>query len=261
MAAPLPTLRGAELDAQLAEQRLAEADSADARLAAVLTLAAGEEELGQIHPDELFGPVRRRVEDEQGLGPSLRALPTARRLQIGAGVVLASGALMLLFAARPDLSVYPPLRFGLTLTVLAGVGFEALRFALHPLHEPALPAARLRFLLVFGLVALLAVQAAPTAHVAHHASLARPGQEAVLRAATCFGIGTAMALPLLWLFGLLDRGGLSGGVRALLAAVAAGFAANVLLQLHCPATAPAHLLFGHALVAFAVVLGALVLRR
>ena len=58
----------------------------------------------------------------------------------------------------------------------------------------------------------------------------------------CLLIGSAVAAGMYAVLRGLDRG---GSRRLLLMAACAGLAANLMLQLHCPKTAPLHLLLGH----------------
>jgi len=60
---------------------------------------------------------------------------------------------------------------------------------------------------------------------------------------------------------LLDRGAHAGLGRRLLAAAAAGLAADLALELHCPIDDPGHLLAGHAAVGVALAAACALLRR
>jgi hypothetical protein len=73
----------------------------------------------------------------------------------------------------------------------------------------------------------------------------------------CFALGVALAAPFVVLLSALDRRAALGVQQALLAGAIAGVASHALLHLHCPSDAVAHLLLGHAPIAFAAALGAL----
>ena len=114
---------------------------------------------------------------------------------------------------------------------------------------------------VLGLAPLLlaGLYLMPVAHTDPLASAQPQGAGAVLlRALPCLGVGMSIALIGSIALRAFDR----GGSRALvLLASAGGVAANLLLLLHCPLTAPAHLLLGHLGVLLLVVAGALLLAR
>jgi hypothetical protein len=98
----------------------------------------------------------------------------------------------------------------------------------------------------------------PPAHTVHPASLHAEGWPALLQRATpCLAIGLAIGALFYGVLALLDRG---GSYRAPAMAVASGLAANLALQLHCPVTAPLHMVVGHLGVALLLVAAALFLR-
>jgi hypothetical protein len=107
--------------------------------------------------------------------------------------------------------------------------------------------------LAFALPLILALR--PRAHVDHPASLAGVGDDFLHRAAACCLYGTLLAIPWLVLCWALDRSEHRSAPNALLAAGAAGVAANLALELHCPITARSHLALGHAGVGLGLVLG------
>jgi hypothetical protein len=110
-----------------------------------------------------------------------------------------------------------------------------------------------------ALLVLLAVYAMPAAHVAHPASMQARGWVALLhRAAPCLVIGVVLGAIVYAVLGLLDRGGTR---RALVTAAASGLAANLALHLHCPVTAPLHMVLGHLGVAVVLVGAASLLER
>ena len=81
-----------------------------------------------------------------------------------------------------------------------------------------------------------------------------PGVTFVQATVGCFVLGALVGGFVVVGLRLLDRGGHRSREAALFAATAGGLAANAALELHCPATAPAHLLLGHASVALVLVL-------
>jgi hypothetical protein len=193
---------------------------------------------------------------ERGPSAFLRSRSTPTRVA-GVGLSLLLLALLtLLFRARVDLAVYPLPRMLLLLSVMALWFLGSAWLALWPLAWPEPPAALRKTLIAFGPVVLLALYSLPVAHTDHPASLqAEGGTALLLRALPCLGIGLVLAAGVYFLLRAFDR----GGNRAnLLMASAGGISANLLLQLHCSVTAPAHMLLGHLGVAL-IVLGAVAL--
>lgn len=173
----------------------------------------------------------------------LRSRSTPLRvLLLGVGLLILA-LLTLLLRGRVDLAVYPLPRMLLLLTAMAVWFFGSTWLALWPLSRPALPAAVLKAFIAFGPLLLLGLYSLPAAHTDHPASLQAPGVAALLlRAVPCLVFGAAIAAGTYSLLRAFDRG---GSRASLLMASAGGLAANLLLQLHCPVTAPEHMLVGH----------------
>lgn len=191
----------------------------------------------------LYTVLQQEVGQERGARAWLRS----RSTPIRRAIACAGLALLALAAAlgwlRPDFGVYPLTRMALTLLVSVALIAGQLWLVLRPLQRPALPRWVSPALTLVALAGLLALYALPAAHLAHPASAQAPGLGALLtRALPCLGIGLALAGATYALLWALDRGGAG---RALLAAVCGGVSANLILQLHCPVTAPAHLVLGH----------------
>lgn len=192
----------------------------------------------------LFDGVARRIANERGLCAWLRSRSTPLRALLATGVI---GGLLLLVAMtwmRRDLAVYPPLRMILVLGSLGALLALVLTLLLRPIQRPALapwvrPAAVASS--VFG---LLGLQLLPEAHHAHGASIVYGESLAfqLLRASPCIVIGLTAGILVYAFLVALDRGGSDSGP---LPAVAAGIAANLVLQLLCPVTAPFHMVLGH----------------
>jgi len=231
---------------------------ADAELArgVVGVPAPAAEDLGP-----LLAAVERRIDQERGPVAWLRSRPTPLRHVLGALLPLAIVAWILIAKRRPDLAVYPAPRLLLTVLVYAGLLGAVVRSTLAPLQERAL-AARTRWLLVAAaLLVPFLVAALPQAHAAHAASLAGAGDDFARRALACFGFGEALALAVLVAWAALARDAHHGVKTAALAAVGAGLAGILALELHCPITHPLHLLVGHATVGLALALVYPLVRR
>ncbi|MEM1415822.1 MAG: hypothetical protein AAGH15_13020 [Myxococcota bacterium] len=217
-----------------------------------------EPELAQGQPDfsALFADLRAQVEEAEAR-PSfrLKTQPTSvRRLISGSvfvGLLLASVA----YLPREDLAAYP---LPLLLTYLGSLGtlFVLTLFAaLKPIHEPALSAAKVHGLtaLAFAATCVLAVLP-PFAHQGFEPVV----PDALFHAVPCMIFGFVVALPVYAIVRLVDRGNPLGRI---LAAAAAGLAANMILEVHCPIAGAAHRGLGHAAILGVLVLGVVIVER
>lgn len=256
------------LDAEMAAEGLREhletcpACTALARDGGALArlLADGDTEPPAAPPPELLAAVQQDLARERGPLARLRSLATPARVALalaGGLVILGVGVLKL----RPDLGVYPLLRFALELGALGVIGLGAGWLWLRPLHRPALPAWLAAALVLLALALPWALSALPAAHTAHPASLAGAGDDLVSRAVACFLHGSMLALPLALFLALLGRGTRRLVRYAVLPAAAGALAGLVSLNLHCPLTAPVHLLAGHAPIVLVLVLLAVAVVR
>jgi hypothetical protein len=215
--------------------------------------------LPQVDPpdlNELFAGLERQLARERGARAWLRSRSTGVRLALCAASLALLVAGVALAWARPDLAVYPVFRLGAGALVIVVILAVQLALALRPLSRPPLSAWVAPAAIAAALVALLALYGLPAAHLAHPASFQAPGWQALIaRALPCLAFGLVFALASYALLRLLDRGGTDPTRRALLAAAYGGLVANLLLMLHCPVTAPAHLMLGHLGVAVLLLLG------
>lgn len=136
----------------------------------------------------------------------------------------------------------------LSLTGFALLVVLAMYAVTRPVHLPALPRWKAWLLIAATLAAtvLAAFWPLPTAQGDPHA------EGVGVMAGVCMGVGLLLGVPVYALLRLVDRGNPLGN---LLAAAAAGVAANFVLKAHCPVPGTAHELFGHASVAVLFVLG------
>ena len=209
--------------------------------------------------EALFASLEQEVQRERGLPAFLRSRSTVVRNALLASVAGAVVLLAYLAFARPDLSAYPLGRMA-TVLAIAGLGaFASLRLALRPVYQAPAPSWLLPLIASLSLCGLAAVYMMPALPALDAAHVPEPGLDAALHlAAPCLGIGLLITLGLVGLWWLLDRG---GARRGLAAAAAAGLTANLALQLHCPITAPGHLLLGHLGVALVILGVALAARK
>jgi hypothetical protein len=195
----------------------------------------------------LFAAVEAAVQEERGLAAWLRNLPTMVRIFVGFDVAIALVTMMTLARPRWAYGPVPMERVTFAVSVLALLYVFVLRQALRPLQAP--PANRRLVTAVFaaGLAVPLLFALFPPAG---------PGDSALAAmrtAVSCFWFGAAPGALLVVALRLLDRGAHAVGDVALLAAVGGGLVGNAALELHCPSTAPLHLVLGHATVGVALV--------
>jgi hypothetical protein len=210
--------------------------------------------------DALFDRLRDQMADERGLRAFLRTRSTPTRISIAAGTIFALALLVRFAFLRPDIAVFPPMRMLVVLVSIAALIALSLGVSLRPMQRPALPSWAAPGLALGSMLTLLGLHSLPAAHHSHPASLvyaAGVGGQ-LLRATPCMMIGLWVGVPIYALLAALDRG---GGGRDLVHAVTAGLAANLLLQLCCPVTAPVHMLIGHLGVALLLLAGCGVLWR
>jgi hypothetical protein len=192
----------------------------------------------------LFERVSGEVRRERGARAWLRSRPTGVRLALALGAVLVVGAVFTVIGR--DHAPFGPI------ALLALIATLTVVVALRPIHRPALP--RWVEISTLGLAT-----GAPLAL----AGIAVFGDPTPVEGDLwyCFGLGVAIALPIVACVALLDRG--SRAWSTVLAAAAAGLAANIALDAHCRSTEPVHLVLGHALVVilYVAVAGALVAIR
>ncbi len=175
-----------------------------------------------------------------------RSLSTRWRRGIAVAIALAPVAFNVVFKARADWDVYPAVRLHGIAAVYAVVVAVAVWLASWPVHRR--PPRHRWVAVAFALLVPVLVAATAPAHQDHPASLAGSGTDFWPAALGCFLYGTVLALPVMAMWGWLDRWqGRDPGV-ALLVGGLGGAVAAFLLHVHCPVTDGAHILFGHALV-------------
>lgn len=192
---------------------------------------------------------------EQGPWARLHALPSRLRLALG-GAALALPVLIGVAMHRHNLAAYPPARLMLELGALAALSLASCWVWLRPLHKRQPGHGLLVALLGLGLALPWVLSALPAAVP----TLASSAGTALGRAARCFVFGSLTATPALVLLAGLGRRTTGWPGFAVLPAAAAALAGLLGLALHCPDASPAHLLAGHAPIAFALPLVLLLLR-
>jgi hypothetical protein len=206
---------------------------------------------------DLFAAVRAKVDDERGASAWLRSLATRKRVLGAAAWVALLVTIIGVTLPRGRFAPWPMSRVVLVVSVLAALLALTLRFGLRPLQAAPPPVGLSVACFAAGLLApfLFALGPFPTRFEGI------PGVSFAEATSGCFVLGGVTGALVVLALRALDRGGHRSREPALFAAAAGGLAANAALELHCPATAPAHLLLGHATVALTLVLAYGVLWR
>ena len=201
------------------------------------------------------------VAADTGLRATLRRAPTSVQVMWAVVLLLTAVGGVALQGIRPDIGSYPALRMGGVLVVLVASTAAALAVTLRPLHRPPLQPLAITGAAVaaLGMPILLAV--VPEAVTGHMASMSKGAFWST--AAGCFLMGTGAGVLLFVLLRAMDRRSRTPAALIVLSAALIGLAGNVALQLHCPLTAPMHLLAGHASVGvvWAAIAGVAVIAR
>lgn len=208
----------------------------DGRLARGLSSSEGTP-YDQAAFEALAGDIAR---DERWPG-RLMSLPSGTRWLLTAAA-LALPVLVALLRPRGNLDSYPPLRLAGELGALALLATAACAIWLRPIQRPRPPTGALLLTLGLGLALPWFLAWLPPA---------LDGGEA-RQALACLGLGTAFAVPVLLVTCLLGRHPGHASRLVLFPAVAAALAALAGLEIHCPSSARAHLLGGHAPIALLV---------
>lgn len=191
------------------------------------------------------------AEDSRPLAP-LRQRPTWQRNLVGFGLLAVAMAVTMLITPRVDLAHYPLARLAAEVGVFLAVFAACLVVATRGTHLPELPRAWAYGLAALAVLVVAGVALLPPPHT-HDPHVSRGWGEII---SYCGPGGILLALPMIALIRLLDRG---SSVGALVAVSAAGVAANTVMQLHCSITDSAHLLLSHAIVGVVLLLGLVVI--
>ncbi len=194
--------------------------------------------------DVLFEQIRSEVEAETGWLAKMRELSRSRAAALVIGLVLGSAGGWLLFAPRADMSHYPVIRlaveFGALILLAASAGWTFVR----PLSQAQPRPNAIRLRMVAHLVVAAAIVSAPEAHSAEPFVGLGVGEHYWPSVMTCLAVGSSVAIPLLVLMWMFDRGG-KGTLLPWLAPLGAWLAGMATLQAHCPIVAHEHQWGGH----------------
>ena len=251
-------LRGEVPSGAAADAHLGDCAGCSALVASggALAAALGTEPTPSADYAELYTSLKQEVADERGIRGFLRSRSTATRVVALAALIVALAVYVVVFKPRSDLADAPRGRMIAVMVSFGALAFGSIVVALRPVHAPTLPARIGRLLLVGGLAAVVGFAIAPAVG---ETAILDGGEHFSRMAMSCFMFGSMLALPLLALGCLLDRGGDLVGGRLLLAGGAAGLSGNLFLELHCSLQLPAHYLAGHASVVVGMLIAGLFL--
>ena len=195
--------------------------------------------------DALFEEISNDLAAERGLRAWLRSRSTPVRRALALGVAAVVVVATVAIWGRADLSVHPRQPLVLELALLLAFCGAAIALGVRRDLSPPPLGATLAVVGLGLLVPWLSVLL-PLVNDAHPIPMAGVGEDLAPPAVACSTWGLAAGVPSLVMLGLGERLGGCAWWRDALFGLAAGLAGLVALQLHCPATQPAHLLAGHA---------------
>jgi hypothetical protein len=201
--------------------------------------------------DELFRGIETKLKHERGIAGWLRSRATPVRLIVAVVWIGLLTALSALGMPRTRFAPLPLDRVVLVFSTLSVLAAVLLRLDLRPAQSPAPSDRSVLAALAGGLLFPVAAAFLPAgAHGFDHYVQYTNAQATV----GCFVIGTVAAVLVVVMLRMLDRSAHDSRLSSILAAVTGGVAGNLALELHCPVTAPGHLLAGHATVGVMLVL-------
>jgi hypothetical protein len=199
--------------------------------------------LAGLNLEKMHAELEGKIAQERGFAAWLRSRPTPVRAMLASFVLCVIVVGTMAVWLRPDFDVYPPGRMQAVLLSIAGLIVLELVLVLWPLQLPAAPPWLMAAAVIGAPIGLFFWYSAPAAHLGHPRSIPPEGVGvSAFYAARCLVVGSIVAGGFYALLRGIDRGGTN---RLLLMAACAGLAGNLLLQLHCPTTAPMHLVIGH----------------
>ena len=248
-------LDGGELASSAARHHLAECPSCHALASDGGGLARLLATASSAHPEQAAAPsfqdLEAQLASENRFLGRLAGIPNTSRW------LLTCGALLLpvgvgLAKLRPDIGGYPSAQMVIELSAFGCVALASCWYWLRPLYRTQPPHWTFVVLLTVGLLLPWLVAILPQIPADSSALPAIAPHGAVARAAACFALGSALALPVVAVVGGLGRRGRETTGFTLLPALAGAQAGLLGLELHCPNTSIWHLLSGHAPIALAL---------
>jgi hypothetical protein len=217
-------------------------------------LAADQAELAQLFAlgskdapelQAMFAATQSRIAGD--VGPIARIRRWSTTARVGLMLTAAAGlcTVVLLFRARADLAAIPLPGVGLRTCGLMAWVVLGLASAMRPSHLRGLSNRQAWSLLAVAMLGPVWVALLPEMHTGHEASVV---QHFALQTALCFAWGTAVAIPVIGLWRVVERRVHPTARHLATAAATAAATANIALLLHCPLTDPAHMAIGHGLI-------------
>jgi len=199
--------------------------------------------------------IQDRIQQHSGLRAWLQSRPNPMRSVLLFLFMTLLFALIFLVSPRSDLLVYPKERLLLEILAACSLLIALVRAAFRPLFQAPLSTAYTITLVCSVLVVVVLLSMLPQAHQLQPASLQGVGEEFIPAAMRCLASGMLFSLPIVLLWLLLSRGK-NAWEQQIFMGLTSLLAGYLALFLHCPITAPTHLLLGHAGM---VLLGALIM--
>jgi hypothetical protein len=219
-------------------------------------LANGERGGGAADLAALEASVLADTRAETGAVARLRETPRALRFILLAALIGLEALFMVTYLRRADWATYPVWRMIVIAGGFALVALGLAWMALRPLYLRPLSPRVERAIFGVAIVLPFLVVLFPTLPTIKISFFTYPGFTF-----RCFAYASCLALFVILLGRLLDRGGHVSRFVSLSASVAGAYTGLLCLQLECPVNDPLHLVTGHALVPVGLFLGTLIFRR
>jgi predicted anti-sigma-YlaC factor YlaD len=199
-------------------------------------------------PAPSFQEVECLLVGERGLSARIGSLRSRTRWLLACAGLLIPIAVGL-GRLRPDMTSFPTARLASEILGLLVMAVAMCWLWLRPMHRVQPQAGAILIILAAALLLPWVLAALPLVEGTFAGSPAPTAHGPAFRAAACFAFGSALALPVIAVVGLLGRRGRPIPGFGLLPATVGALAGLVGLELHCPDASPMHLLAGHATIA------------
>jgi len=222
----------------------------------VPALANGQRGAGGADLAALEATVVEDVRAERGPLARVREMPRALRFLMLAALIGLEALFMVTYLRRADWAAYPVWRMVVIAGGFALVALALAWMALRPLYlRPLSPRVERA---IFGVAIILPFLVAlfPTLPTIKISFFTYPGFTF-----RCFAYASCLALFVILLGRILDRGGHVSRFVSLSASVAGAYTGLLCLQLECPVNDPIHLVTGHATVPIGLFLGTILFKK
>ncbi len=219
-------------------------------------LADGQNATAGVDLAALEAAVVEDARAESGPLARVREMPRALRFLMLAALMGLEALFMVTYLRRADWATYPVWRMVAIAGTFAAVALALGWLALRPLYLRPLSPGVERAIFGAALVLPFLTALLPVLPTIKISFFTYPGFTF-----RCFAYASCLALFVILLGRILDRGGHVGRVVSLSASVAGAYTGLLCLQLECPVNDPIHPVTGHATVPLGLLLGTILFKK